>query len=57
MNTLEISKDTEEKRLRDFKRIAENWDNIPEYARGKLAGTIETIASVCLANEGDKKAG
>ncbi|MEY8227010.1 hypothetical protein AALB12_12255 [Blautia coccoides] len=56
MNTLEISKDTEEKRLRDFKRIAENWDNIPEYARGKLAGTIETIASVCLTDE-SKKAG
>lgn len=48
----------EEKRLKDFKRIAENWDNIPEYARGKLDGTISTLATLCLNDsENDKKAG
>lgn len=54
-NTL-ISKDTEEKRLEDFKRIAENWDKIPEYAQGKLDGTISAIASIFLGTS-DKKAG
>ena len=58
MNTLEVTKETEEKRLQDFKRIAENWDSLPEYAKGKLDGTISTIATVYL-NEaaGDKKVG
>lgn len=35
-NTMLISKETEEKRLNDFKKIAENWDKLPEYAQGKL---------------------
>lgn len=42
-----IPKDIEEKRLNDFQKIAENWDNIPEYARGKLDGMISTIAAFC----------
>lgn len=41
-----MDKEKEEKRLKDFQRIAENWDNIPEYARGKLDGTIATIAAI-----------
>ncbi len=43
-----ISKETEEKRLEDFKKLAENWDNIPEYVAGKLDGTISAIASIYL---------
>ena len=42
-----ISKEVEEKRLNDFLKIAEHWDEIPEYARGKLDGTIFTIAAMC----------
>lgn len=50
-----ISKDTEEKRLKDFQKIAENWDKLPEYAQGKLDGTISTLVAVYLT--GDQKAG
>lgn len=30
------------------KKIAENWDRIPEYERGRLDGTITTLATVYL---------
>lgn len=43
-----IPKETEEKRLEDFKKLAENWDNLPEYAAGKLDGTISAFASIYL---------
>lgn len=42
-----ITKETEEKRLKDFQKIAENWDNLPEYAKGKLDGTISAISAIC----------
>lgn len=45
-----MNTETEEKRLKDFRMIAENWDSIPEYARGKLDGTISTL----MAMFGDK---
>lgn len=50
-----ISKETEEKRLEDFKELAENWDNLPEYVAGKLDGTISAFASIYL--RAGKKAG
>ena len=40
-----ISKEVEERRLNDFLEIAEHWDEIPEYARGKLDGTISAITA------------
>lgn len=43
-----ISEEKEEKRLKDFKKIAENWDRLPEYERGRLDGTITTLATVYL---------
>lgn len=46
MSDMIITKETEEKRLRDFQKIAENWDTIPEYAQGKLDGTISAIAAI-----------
>lgn len=49
-----ITKEAEEKRLKDFKKIAENWDNIPEYARGRLDGTISTIAALYCGNDAEK---
>lgn len=55
-STVLVSKETEEKRLKDFERVAKNWDKLPEYAQGKLDGTISTIASMFLPN-GDKKIG
>ena len=35
-----ITKKQEEKRLEDFKKIAENWDKLPERAQGKIDGII-----------------
>lgn len=47
--TLEnITKNQEEKRLEDFKRIAENWDKLPERAQGKIDGIISMAASAFL---------
>lgn len=50
-----ISKETEEKRLDDFKKISENWDSIPDYAAGKLDGMISAFAMFYLKSE--KKTG
>ncbi|MEE0418711.1 MAG: hypothetical protein UDG86_01535 [Lachnospiraceae bacterium] len=38
-----ISKESEEARLKDFKRIAENWDKLPERAKGRIEGTVSTM--------------
>lgn len=47
--TLEnITKNQEEKRLEDFKRIAENWDKFSERMQGKIDGIISMAASVFL---------
>lgn len=54
-NRKPISKDTEEKRLDDFKKISENWDRIPDYAAGKLDGMISAFAMFYLKSE--KKTG
>lgn len=50
-----ISEETEEKRLRDFKRIVENWDALPEYARGKLDGTISAFSTIYLNGCAEQK--
>ena len=50
-----ITKEVEEKRLKDFQKIAENWDKIPEYARGKLDGTISTIATIYGGRKQDRR--
>ncbi len=50
-----ISKETEEKRLEEFKRLSENWDELPDYAAGKLDGIISTLAMFYLMPE--KKCG
>lgn len=49
-----ITKEQEEKRLKDFQKIAENWDNLPEHVQGKIDGIISMAASAFLEN---KKAG
>ena len=54
MSEMLIVKETEEKRLKDFQKIAENWDNLPEYARGKLDGTISAIAAICCGGIEEK---
>lgn len=51
-----ITKEQEEKRLKDFQRIAENWDKLPERAQGKIDGIISMAASVFLDST-EKKAG
>lgn len=48
-----ISKETEEKRLEDFKKLSENWDNLPDYAAGKLDGIISAFA-ICYLKPGKK---
>ena len=50
-----ISKETEEKRLEEFKRLSENWDELPDDAAGKLDGIISTLAMFYLMPE--KKCG
>lgn len=50
-----IPKETEEKRLNDYKRIIENWDCLPEYMAGKLDGIISTYSSIY--SRAGKKAG
>ena len=42
----QINQTKEEKRLEDFKKIAENWDNLSEYAKGKMDGIISTMATM-----------
>lgn len=49
-----LTQEKEEKRLKDFKKIAENWDTLPEYAQGKLDGTISAIAAICGGNKDEK---
>ena len=51
-----ITKEQEEKRLKDFQRIAENWDKLPERAQEKIDGIISMAASVFLDSM-EKKAG
>lgn len=50
-----ITKEQEEKRLKSFKEIAENWDKLPERVQGKLDGAIYMAAAIFLDKE--KKAG
>lgn len=50
-----ITKEQEEKRLEDFRRIAENWDKFPERVQGKIDGVISMAASAFLSES--KKAG
>lgn len=50
-----MTKESEEKRLNDFKKIAEHWDELPEYARGKLDGTISAIAALYANVEVDER--
>lgn len=50
-----LSREAEEKRLDDFKRLSENWDNLPDYAAGKLDGIISAFATFYLRKE--KEAG
>lgn len=45
-----MSKEAEEKRLNDFKKLSENWDELPDYAAGKLDGIITTFAMLYLSS-------
>lgn len=54
--SMNITKEQEEKRLKDFQRLAENWDKLPERAQGKIDGIISMAASVFLDSM-EKKAG
>lgn len=49
-----LSKEKEEKRLNDFEKIAQNWDKLPEYARGKLDGMITTYSMLFLTGDSRK---
>jgi len=55
MKKVSITKETEEKRLKDFQEIAENWDELPEYAKGRIDGIICTIVAF-FETESTKKA-
>ena len=50
----QIDQTKEEKRLEDFKKIAENWDNLSEYAKGKMDGIISTMATMTEQKAGER---
>lgn len=43
-----LTKTAEEKRIKDFERIAKNWDKLPEYAQGKMDGIISTYTMLFM---------
>lgn len=43
-----LSEKQEEKRLEDFREIAENWDKLPELVQGKIDGAISMAATIFL---------
>lgn len=46
----------EEQRLKEFKMISENWDRLPERAKGKLEGEIFILASLyCSDKKSEEK--
>lgn len=51
-----ISKEDEEKRLNDVEKIVQNWEKLPEYARGKFDGIVSAYVSLFLPGD-TKKAG
>ena len=53
-NICEISKEDEEKRLNDVEKIVQNWEKIPEYARGKFDGIVSTYVSFFLPGDTKK---
>ncbi len=55
MKEITLTKDQEEKRLEEFREIAENWDKLPERVQGKIDGVISMAATVFLKD--GKKAG
>lgn len=48
MSEAMASREQESKRMKDFKNIAENWESIPEYDRGRLDGMVSTLSAVYL---------
>lgn len=53
-NICEISKEDEEKRLNDVEKIVQNWEKIPEYARGKFDGIVFYIRFVLPSGRHEK---
>lgn len=48
-NNIQLTKEQEEKRLKNFKTLAEEWDKLPPYAQGKLDGFISATAVMIAA--------
>lgn len=53
MKEITLTKDQEEKRLEEFREIAENWDKLPERVQGKIDGVISMAATFFLENRDD----
>lgn len=51
MKEITLTKDQEEKRLEEFREIAENWDKLPERVQGKIDGVISMAATVFLKDD------
>lgn len=56
MTETKVNISDEEKRLKQFKEIADNWDSLPEKAQGRLEGEI-AMAHALLCGGDFKKAG
>lgn len=46
MSEFLLDKETEQKRIQDFQRVAENWDKIPEKEQGRMEGIIMTLSTI-----------
>lgn len=46
MSKFILDKETEQKRIQDFQRVAENWDKIPEKEQGRMEGIIMTLSTI-----------
>lgn len=50
----------EDKRIEQFRKIANDWDKLPEKVQGRLEGTISTLSDIYVEgpkNDEEKEAG
>lgn len=44
-------------RMKDFEKIAKNWEKLPERAIGRLEGTMSILTTLFPEEKEDKKIG
>lgn len=56
MSKITLTHEKEEKRLKVFQEIAENWDELPEKVQAKIDG-ITSMAATIFLDTSDKRVG